>query len=695
MRDTRRVSGRASLSLALLVVALCSAALSACGSGPASGQPGVLTFALSEDPDPLDPTTSSTFVEPDRLRRHVREALRHRREARRSCRSWRPALPQVSKDRQDHDDPAAARASGSTTARRSTPQAVKTHARPLHHLKESSRAGDLASVDAVEVVDPYTVELHLKAPFAPLTALLADRAGMILSPTQLKKLGGASSARTRSASGRSSSPTASPATTSRSTSRRTTTTARRSTLERIVFKIITDGPVRPPTCAPGDVDVAERLEPVRRRLDQGRLEHQACQATTSLGYQGITINIGNKTGDRRSSSRARSTRRSAKHPELREAFEAALDRDAINKVVFYGQVTPDCGAALARQPVVRQGRCKCPGRDLAKAKQLVAEERGQDADPGQAPARVPTTRRPSASARSSRGWPRRPASTSSIAADRVHDRARPRRPGKFDAFLIGWSGRVDPDGNLSASSRASGAHELRRRRRTRRSTSALERGARRRRDTASARELYRAWSRRSAATATSIYLYHDKLFTGSRKDVTGVEVCPDGLPRRGVRRRRRRGRHLDDGLPPPPRRRRADRAVRGEHARLRRRPGAARRSGARARRARTGRRRRSRRSAHKYGLDKPLPVQYVDWIWPRRARRPRRRPPAPACASADTIVDRLPVTLELAFLACSWRSRSGIPPGVMAAVRRGRLADYVGHAAALRRACPCRTSGWG
>src|SRR4029078_2062096 len=61
MRDTRRTPGRASL-LALLVVVLCSSALYACGSGPASGQPGVLTLALAEDPAPLAPTTSVTFV---------------------------------------------------------------------------------------------------------------------------------------------------------------------------------------------------------------------------------------------------------------------------------------------------------------------------------------------------------------------------------------------------------------------------------------------------------------------------------------------------------------------------------------------------------------------------------------------------------------------------------------------------------
>ena len=36
---------------------------------------------------------------------------------------------------------------------------------------------------------PLTVQLKLKQPFSPLTAQLADRAGMILSPTQIDKLG--------------------------------------------------------------------------------------------------------------------------------------------------------------------------------------------------------------------------------------------------------------------------------------------------------------------------------------------------------------------------------------------------------------------------------------------------------------------------------------------------------------------------
>ncbi len=50
------------------------------------------------------------------------------------------------------------------------------------------RAGKRAQVGAeagrpsVEVIDPHTVRLHLSQPYAPLVAVLADRAGMMVSP---------------------------------------------------------------------------------------------------------------------------------------------------------------------------------------------------------------------------------------------------------------------------------------------------------------------------------------------------------------------------------------------------------------------------------------------------------------------------------------------------------------------------------
>ena len=46
----------------------------------------------------------------------------------------------------------------------------------------SNRRGELAPVQSVDVVDPMTVRLNLSAPFSPLLAQLADRAGMIVSP---------------------------------------------------------------------------------------------------------------------------------------------------------------------------------------------------------------------------------------------------------------------------------------------------------------------------------------------------------------------------------------------------------------------------------------------------------------------------------------------------------------------------------
>ena len=84
---------------------------------------------------------------------------------------------------------------------------------------------------------------------------------------------------------------------------------------------------------------------------------------------------------------------------------------------------------------------------------------------------------------------------------------------------------------------------------------------------------------------------------------------------------------------------------------------------------------------HSYGLDKPLPVQYVKWI--SKAARGDLGLDARQLPVGHTIVTRLPITLELAFLAILIGAAIGVLAGVIAAVRRGKLSDHSATATAL------------
>jgi peptide/nickel transport system permease protein len=84
---------------------------------------------------------------------------------------------------------------------------------------------------------------------------------------------------------------------------------------------------------------------------------------------------------------------------------------------------------------------------------------------------------------------------------------------------------------------------------------------------------------------------------------------------------------------------------------------------------------------HSYGLDKPLPVQYVKWI--SKALRGDLGLDARQLPVGHTIVTRLPITLELAFLAILVGTTIGILAGIVAAVRRGKLSDHSATASAL------------
>ena len=84
---------------------------------------------------------------------------------------------------------------------------------------------------------------------------------------------------------------------------------------------------------------------------------------------------------------------------------------------------------------------------------------------------------------------------------------------------------------------------------------------------------------------------------------------------------------------------------------------------------------------HDYGLDRPVPVQYVSWL--SHVVRGDLGTDQRKLSVAHTIVTRLPITLELAGLSIVFGSVLGIVAGVIAAVRRGKPEDYAATTAAL------------
>ncbi|QVQ51453.1 ABC transporter permease [Spiractinospora alimapuensis] len=82
------------------------------------------------------------------------------------------------------------------------------------------------------------------------------------------------------------------------------------------------------------------------------------------------------------------------------------------------------------------------------------------------------------------------------------------------------------------------------------------------------------------------------------------------------------------------------------------------------------------------GLDQPLPVQYLTWLG-QMARLDFGDSVRTGLPVSETILSRLPVTLELAFLSLLVAAVIGILGGVVAALRQGRPADWIANTGAL------------
>ena len=68
-------------------------------------------------------------------------------------------------------------------------ESVKWNLDRYRSTEGSARTGELAPIDSIDVVDPATVRVNLKTPFAPFLSLLVDRAGMMVSRKAVEAAG--------------------------------------------------------------------------------------------------------------------------------------------------------------------------------------------------------------------------------------------------------------------------------------------------------------------------------------------------------------------------------------------------------------------------------------------------------------------------------------------------------------------------
>ena len=393
--------------------------------------------------------------------------------------------------------------------------AVKFNIERHKNLAGSNRRGELAPVTSVDVIDAATVRLNLSAPFSPLLAQLADRAGMMVSPK----------AATAAGDKFGTSPVCS------GPFKFTERVAQdRIVLERfggywnkaavnfdkVIYTPIPDATVRLANLRSGQLDFIERVasSDMEKIVAEKKLKYSRI---TEIGYQGITINVG-KSDVAKKNPLGRDAR-------VREAFELSLDRQGLAQVVMDNEaqlgnqwVSPTNSYYAKGMPI--------PKRNVEKARALLKEAGVTNPSFTLVTPTTSDAQRLAvvvqAMARDA-GFDVKIQSTEFATSLNLADK------GDFEAYVLAWSGRADPDGNLFSFHGCkqplnyAGYCDAQ--------TDALLQQSRALRDPAERKKVFEQIAARVLKERPVIYLYHRNWLWAYNPKLSGVRNVPDGLLR--------------------------------------------------------------------------------------------------------------------------------------------------------------------
>jgi peptide/nickel transport system substrate-binding protein len=381
-------------------------------------------------------------------------------------------------------------------------------------LPGSFRKPELATVDHVEVVDPLTIKLALKTPFSPLIAQLTDRAGMMISPKAAKEAGDKFALKPICAGPYKFVERVQQ---DRIVFEKFADYWNKDNvfIDRIVYLPIVDATVRLANLKSGGLDLIERV--LATDIKDVRADSRIKLSTAlELGYFGLTLNVGN---DKNKGALSQSEK-------VRQALDWSIDRDAVNQVVFNGEFTPGNQWVSPEHPYY-QKTFPVPKRDIAKAKALL-KEAGVTL-PVTVDMMVPKGAENEAVAQVIQSMAAEAGFDLKIRVIEFATSFKQAQAGEFQAFLIGWSGRIDPDGNSyvfmhTKAPQNDGGYS------SPEADKAME-DARLITDPAQRKAIYEKLTKTVLNDKPLLYLYHRKLLIAHTTKLEGYKQMPDGLVR--------------------------------------------------------------------------------------------------------------------------------------------------------------------
>ena len=492
---------------AAVALAVVSAALGV----PAAAQESTLRIGLREDPDLLDPTLGSSYVG-----RIVYAAMCDKLF---DLDTKLNIVPQLATDYR-YEDPThlVIHLRAGVTFHDGEPLTAEAAKYKLTRdltAKGSMRAGEINAIQTIEVLDPLTIRLDLKAPNSPLLAQLTDRAGIMISPKAVEANGDKFGLH----------PVCAGPYEFVSRVQQDRIVLKRFAgywnpgdyhFDQVVYLPMTNSSVRLANLQAGSLDLVEFIVPTDVPAVESD-KNLKIVMYDALGYNGINFNLNNGAAANTSIGQ---------NALVRQAFELSIDRAALIQVVYNGMFTPTAQANPPSSPYYIAS-IQPPPRDVAKAKALLK----QAGVPLPVPVTLTATNNPDIqqTAEVIQSMAREAGFDVKIRTMEFASSLAAGYAGDFQAYMIGWSGRSDPDGNMWALLHTGGNFNYGHWHNEK--FDALLDQARIESDIGKRRDLYaQAWQQ-ERQDMPLLYLYIARNIVGMKQNLMGFQQVPDGLIR--------------------------------------------------------------------------------------------------------------------------------------------------------------------